>query len=388
MRALGAFALFMLAAVGAAALAGRSTAVSLSAAEREAILSHGPWPLPFAPDPSNRASGNPAAIGLGRSLFFDTRLSRDGDRSCASCHDPAKSFTDSRPRSIGIERVDRNAIALANVRLNRWYGWSGASDNLWAQSLRPILDPRELGATAELVRQRLAAGPGFAATYATVFGSEIASDAPEPALVNLSKALAAFQETISSGRTAFDDFRDAFARGDAAAMSRYPMQAQRGLRIFVGKGQCTFCHFGPNFTNGEFDDVGVRHFAAKGRVDRGRYGGIAALRDSRFNLLGPYNDDAQKGTAAKTSHVEQLHRNWGEFRVPSLRNVADTAPYMHDGSLQTLQDVVRHYSEVDVERLHGDDGQRLIRPLRLSASEAADLVEFLRTLSGEIAYSK
>jgi cytochrome c peroxidase len=167
-------------------------------------------------------------------------------------------------------------------------------------------------------------------------------------------------------------------------MARYPPAAQRGLQMFVGKGQCSACHLGPNFTSGEFEDVGVPHFAEKGRVDPGRHGGIAALQASPFNLLGPYNDDPGKAPGVATRHVEQLHRNWGEFRVPSLRNVARTAPYMHNGSLATLADVVRHYSEVNEERLHGMDGQRLIRPLRLSPAERADLVAFLETLSGEV----
>src|SRR6185436_10246802 len=216
------------------------------------------------------------------------------------------------------------------------------------------------------------------------FGSALASDAPELVLVNTSKALAAFQETITTGRTAFDTFRDALASGDQQAMANYPFGAQRGLKIFVGKGRCSVCHHGANFTSGEFDDIGIPFFAEPGRVDSGRHGCIATLRANPFNLLGTFNDDPGKATAPPTRHVEQLHRNWGEFRVPSLRNVAQTGPYMHNGSLATLQDVVRHYSEVDVERLHGDDGARLIRPLRLSAQEAADLVSFLETLSAKI----
>ena len=337
----------------AATLAARETGVIFTPEERAAILSHGPWPPHIPPDPSNRVSGVPTAIALGRQLFFDTRLSRDGTRSCATCHDPAKSFADGRPRSLGHERLDRNAIALANLRLNRWYGWSGAADSLWAQSLRPILDAKEFGMTAPQLRDRLAGDAALARTYRELFSAELAADAPERMLVNLAKALAAFQETIVTPRTAFDDFRDALERDDAAGIARYPPAAQRGLKIFAGKGRCTVCHFGANFTNGEFDDVGVPYFAEPGRVDTGRYGGIATLRDNPFNLLGPYNDGAD---ATHTRHVEPQHRNWGEFRVPSLRNVARTAPYMHDGSKPTLADVVRHYSEVDQERLHGDDG--------------------------------
>ena len=336
------------------------------------------WP---PPDPSNRVSGRPEAIVLGRRLFFDAQLSSDGQRSCATCHDPAKAFADGRPRSVGAVVVDRNAIALANLRLNRWFGWGGAGDTLWAQSIRPILDPKELGLTPEQVRERVAADAGLAAAYTQVFGTSAESDAPEAALVNVAKALAAFQETIVTPRTRFDDFRDALARGDAVALGRYPLAAQRGLRIFVGTGRCSVCHFGPNFTNGEFDDVGVPHFAEKGRVDTGRFGGIAALRASPFTLLGRYNDDPQAAPGLATRHVEPLHRNWGEFRVPSLRNVARTAPYMHNGSLATLADVVRHYSQVDEDRLHGTPGQRLVRPLRLTPQEQSDLVAFLETLS-------
>jgi cytochrome c peroxidase len=387
MRALAAIAaLSALAAAGGAALVATSDPppVGFSAGERAAILAHGPWPPPHTRDPSNRVSGSPAAIALGKQLFSDTRLSRDGRRSCATCHDPARFFADGRDRSVGLGRVDRNAIALANLRLNRWFGWAGAADSLWAQSLRPILDDKELGATAELVRERLASDAAIAATYMRVFGSALGTDAPDLVLVNVAKALAAFQETITTGRTPFDDFRDALESSDRQAMARYPAAAQRGLKVFVGKGQCSACHFGPNFTNGEFDDVGVPHFAERGRVDQGRHGGIAALRASPFNLLGAFNDDPQRSTAEPTRHVEPQHRNWGEFRVPSLRNVANTAPYMHNGSLATLDAVVRHYSEVDIERLHGDDGARLVRPLRLSPQEADDLVSFLKTLSTAI----
>jgi cytochrome c peroxidase len=379
----GAAALFLFGM--ALSVASSERTVTFSAAERAAVLAQGPWPVPQRPDPSNRHSGNRDAIALGRSLFFSTRLSIDGRQSCATCHDPAKSFTDGKTRSIGRTLVDRNAIALANLRLNRWFGWAGAADSLWAQSIHPIVEEKELGLTAEQVRERLSSEPAFAAAYAPLFHSAVVDDAAERVLVNVAKALAAFQETVLTARTPFDDFRDALERGDRQAMARYPLAAQRGLQIFVRKGNCNVCHFGPNFTSGEFDDVGVPHFAEKGRVDPGRYGGIAALLASPFNLLGPYNDDPAKAAGIPTRHVEQLHRNWGEFRVPSLRNVARTAPYMHNGSLATLKDVVRHYSELDEERLHGHTGARLIRPLRLTTQEAADLVAFLETLSANSA---
>ena len=383
MRLVTRLAIPLLALAAAASAGADELASPFTDAERAAILAHGPWPPVRSADPSNRYSGGPAAIALGRELFSDRRLSRDQDRVCATCHDPAKFFADGRPRSIGRLLTDRNSVALANLRLNRWFGWAGAADSLWAQSIRPILDEKELGLTAGLLRERLATDQAITSSYAGLFGSALRTDEPEQVLVNVAKALAAYQETIVTGRTPFDVFRDALARGDRSGMARYPAAAQRGLRIFVGEGRCTACHFGPNFTSGEFEDVGVPYFAEKGRVDPGRHGGITALRASPFNLLGRYNDDPAPTTALATKHVEQLHRNWGEFRVPSLRNVARTAPYMHDGSLATLADVVRHYSEVNEERLHGMDGQRLIRPLRLSSSEAVDLAAFLETLSDD-----
>src|SRR5690606_8874059 len=162
--------------------------------------------------------------------------------------------------------------------------------------------------------------------------------------------------------------------------ARYPLDAQRGLRIFIGKGNCSVCHFGPNFTNGEFADVGVPFFVGRGAVDSGRHGGIRALKASRYNLLSRWNDDPTRRTAAKTRHVVAQHRNFGEFRVPSLRNVALTAPYMHNGRLATLHDVVRHYSEIDLDRLHSD-GERILQPLHLDAREIDDLVAFLESLS-------
>ena len=118
----------------------------------------------------------------------------------------------------------------------------------------------------------------------------------------------------------------------------------------------------------------------RGRVDAGRHGGIKLLQASRYNLLGPFNDDASRSTATSTRHVELQHRNFGEFKVPSLRNLARTAPYMHNGSLATLRDVLQHYSELPEERLHAD-GERLLVPLHLSPAETNDLLAFLDSLN-------
>ncbi len=330
-------------------------------------------------DPSNRVSGNAAAIALGRALFNDPRLSRPGTIACSSCHQGARGLADGLPRGHGLALSDRNTPGLANVGGQRWFGWDGANDNLWAQSLRPLLDPGEMGGTLALVAATLRGDAGLRAQYRTAFGTDVPVD-DERAAVDAAKALAAWQETQVSGRTPFDDFRDALARGDAAAAARYPAAARRGLAIFVGEGNCGMCHAGPRFSNGEFHDVGVPFFVEPGRVDPGRHDGIRKLQASRYNLLGPFNDDAARSTATGTRHVAREHRNYGEFKVPSLRNVARTAPYMHDGSLKTLRDVIRHYSNLDEDRLHAD-GERILKPLGLEKYDVDSLVAFLETLS-------
>lgn len=352
-------------------------------AETARILQHGPWPAPWLPDPTNRVSGKPAAVAFGRVLFFDRRLSGKGSLSCATCHLPELLFADGRARGEGFGELDRNTPSLLNVRLNRWFGWDGAADSLWAQSLRPIVDKREMAASTSHVGALVRRDAGLAAGYAQAFGEKPSAD-NDVVSVHVGKALAAFQETLASGRTAFDEFRDALESDDQVAARRYPAAAQRGLKIFVGRGNCAVCHFGPNFTNGEFGDVGIPFFAAPGRVDPGRFEGIRKLQSSRANLLGIYNDDPARdapGTAATgTRHVKQEHRNWGEFRVPSLRNVAKTGPYMHNGRLATLRDVVRHYSELNEDRLHAD-GERILKPLGLTERETQDLLAFLESLT-------
>ena len=182
-------------------------------------------------------------------------------------------------------------------------------------------------------------------------------------------------------RTAFDAFRDALVSG---APSDYPVRARRGLKLFVGKGRCAVCHAGPNFTHGEFHSIGLSHFVDSGQVDGGRFSGIEDLKASPYSRTGRFSDEpAVSANDAPVNFVVLKQTNWGEFRVPSLRNVANTAPYMHDGSIAKLEDVVRHYSEIDLERLH-TDGESLLQPLGLSDGEVADLVAFLETLSGEV----
>lgn len=376
------------------AAAERGTLLPFSASEIKRILEHGPWPVPWRGDPSNRVSGKPAAIAFGERLFFDSRLSAGGTVACATCHVPERNWTDGRKLAVGLEETDRNTPSVLNARLHRWFGWGGSGDSLWAQSIRPMLDGLEMGMTEKRVADLIRNDREFACRYRQAFGAPPSPADDDAVMVGAAKALAAFQETLVTGRTPFDEFRDALARGDRKAAARYPQNAQRGLRIFVGKGLCSVCHFGPNFTNGEFDEIGIRHYTRARGIDWGRYTGIKVMEASRFNLLGRYNDDASRATAIFSRYVALDLRNYGQFRVPGLRNVALTAPYMHNGDLATLRDVVKHYSEIDPSRMHlgpdmlDSDGvataipiATILKPLHLTEREIGDVVAFLESLT-------
>lgn len=357
-------------------------APSWTAVERARIAAHGPWPSAPARDPSNRVSGDPRAIAFGQRLFFDGRLSGSGVVHCGFCHLPARAWTDGRATAAAVASGDRNTQTLTNLAQQRWFGWAGSSDSVWMASLRAIVDAHEMAGSHARLAREVRRRPDLACEYRQVFGREPPAD-DDVIAVDIAKALAAFQETLVTPRTAFDEFRDALLRDDRAAMARYPAAAQRGLRLFIGRGNCTLCHSGPGFSNGEFHDTGVPFFIRPGVVDPGRHLGLRQVQSSPLNLLGRFNDDPARddprSSARATRHALLDHRLWGAWRTPGLRDAGATAPYMHNGSLATLRDVVQHYSALPEDRIHAD-GERLLRALNLSAAEIDDLLAFLQSL--------
>jgi cytochrome c peroxidase len=350
--------------------AGADEVPSFSESEIQAILAHGPWPLPSKADSSNRVSGKREAVEFGERLFFEQRLSAVGKFSCGTCHVPERNWTDNQTRGAAVAEVDRNTPTLMNVRLGRWFGWGGGSDSLWSQSIRPILDSRELAASPRHVAELMRNDEQMACRYRRTFGAAPSATDDEQVLVDVGKALAAFMETLDSPPTPFDQFRNALARGERVAPWRYSEAAQRGVKIFIGKGGCDRCHSGPNFSDGEFHANG---FAALGkRADVGRSEGVKRLGESRFNLLGPYNDDPARSGAKETRRVLSETGDSEAFKVPTLRHMLLTPPYGHHGEIERIADVVRHYSET---------GGPEIKPLRLTAAEQTDLVVFLESLS-------
>lgn len=344
--------------------------------ERAMIAAHGPWPAAPPIDSSNTISNNSLAQHFGEQLFFDADLSANSTMACSTCHIPDNFFIDSLPVAQGLIALERNTPTLLNTAQNIWFGWGGESDSLWSHSIIPLTSQKEMAASAELIQERIIQADEYRNTYTELFAIEPSEHSSEQVLVNIAKALAAYQQTLTTKPSEFDAFRTALLEGNIEQATTYSLSAQRGLKLFIGKGNCNLCHFGPNFSNGEFADIGFPFFTADG-IDPGRYNGIKQVQASNFNRLGEYSDDKNSGNRTNSIHLQ--HRNWGEFKVPSLRNIKNTAPYMHDGSLATLADAINHYSTVSEERLHAD-GEKIIQALNLSEQEADDLLDFLNTL--------
>lgn len=347
----------------AAVLAATARAPADGADERAALASLGPWPPPQARDASNRVSGRAEAIALGEALFHSTRLSTVGGLRCATCHEPWRRFTDGRALALGAETGGRHTPSLLNVRLQHWFGWDGGNDSLWSQSIRPMLDPREMRSDASRIAKALRDDDVLRRLYATAFGHPPPAD-DEAALVDAGKALAAYQETLVSERTPFDAFRDAIVRGDVDAAARYPAAARRGLGLFAGRGGCLACHSGASFSDGEFHRSRIASKLPGGAPDDGRTLGVAKLLASPYSRSGRFSDDRAAPAASVTPAQA------GAFRTPGLREIDATAPYMHDGSVANLCDAVLPHA--------ANEGAPATV---LSLAERRDVVAFLRTLS-------
>ena len=351
--------------------------------ERARIALHGPWPVPVPPDPGNEFSGLPWAEEAGRLLFHDNSLSGNNAISCASCHQAAYGFTDGQSVAVGNKVHFRNTQTLLNVGLQRWFGWDGGTDSLWAAAIRPMLSNLEMDNSVQGIATYLRQASQYHAyLQRDVNGSSVALSAMSDDVITVkaAKLIAAHVRTLTSGRTPFDKYRDALVLDKSVDESVFSASARRGLRLFVGKASCHVCHYGANFSNGEFHDIGRPFFTGVGEVDPGRYTGIQRLRTDPYRLSGAFNGTKNKKQIRKTTSVKLSRADWGRWRTPTLRNLTDTAPYMHDGSIATLRAVIDAYADIDPERLHSE-GESILKPLELSEREREDLVAFLKSLS-------
>jgi len=277
-------------------------------------------------------------VALGRKLFFDKRLSRDKTMSCATCHDPQRAFTDGHAVSVGVfgRKGPRNVPTLINRGYGATHFWDGRASSLEEQVLQPIQNPKELDMTVEKIVKRVKKDSSYARRFQVVFGSAVNGE-------DLAMALANYVRTILSGNSPLDRYLS----GQRNAISP---KTRAGLRIFRGKGNCTACHLGPNFSDERFHNTGI------------------AWRNGRLS---------DSGRFAVTDKEQDL----GAFKTPTLREVAQTTPYMHDGSLATLEQVIEFYNR------GGNPNSQLdpeVRPLHLTAEEKEALLVFLKSLSGDI----
>jgi cytochrome c peroxidase len=301
--------------------------------------------LPPVPVPEDNPI-TPAKVALGEKLFFDPGLSADGSISCASCHRPERYFADDKPfsRGVGEKPGERNALSVLNAGYSPNLLWDGRSVTLEDQVRYPVTHPLEMNMTPERVEDYLVASPEYAALFKEAFGEDWI------AWENVCRAVATFERTLLIGNAPFDRF----IAGHREAL---PAAARRGWELFRGKAGCIGCHRydreSPFFTDFEFHNAGIGWSAAK--PDLGRY------------------------------HITKVREEKGAFRTPSLRNVAKTAPYMHDGSLPDLPSVIAHY-------VAGGKPNPLldpkIRPLELSVAEQRDLIAFLESLTSETTYQR
>jgi cytochrome c peroxidase len=287
----------------------------------------------FVPNPSGNPS-SAAKVALGLRLFHERELSATGTIACASCHDPKLAFGDGERTGRGItgRPLRRHTPSLWNVAFSPLLFWDGRASSLEEQVRSPIEHPDEMGSTLAAAADRLRRRPDYVRDFRLAFPQD-----PQPSPQGIARALAAYERTLVSPPTRFD----AFIAGQATLSA----SERDGLAIFLGKGRCGGCHSGVNFTDYNFYDIGLP------------------------------GDDRGRGAVLGLSAADHA------FKTPSLRELAWTAPYMHDGSLATLDDVVRHYERGSVRRptLSGDLPQGLV----LSDAERSDLTAFLETLSSE-----
>jgi len=270
-------------------------------------------------------------VELGKQLYFDKRLSGDNAVACASCHDPKKGWSnaDKTAEGFGGQRGGRSAPTVINSAYQAFQFWDGRAKSLEQQALGPIANPIEMNLPIEKAVEKIGSIQGYQEQFQKVFGEPVTAE-------NLGKAIAAFERTVLSGDAPYDRVR----AGDESALSS---QAREGMQLFFGKANCSSCHSGPNFTDNGFHNIGVSFGSEK--PDMGRF------------------------------EISKLAGDKGSFKTPTLREIAKTGPYMHDGSLATLEEVVEYYDK-------GGTGNEFLDeelfPLKLNVDQKAALVAFLK----------
>lgn len=361
---------------------------------------------PLAADHSNRYADDPRAAALGRELFFDTRLSGDGRVSCASCHQPARDLQDGTALASGVGTTTRRTMPIAGTAHSPWLFWDGRSDSQWSQALGPLESAVEHGGTRTLYAHVVA--EHYREQYESVFGKlpslggvprdagPVANGAWRAAwakipparqddisrvYANIGKAIAAYERRIEPAPSRFDRYVEAELAGRAhTPADSFSADEEAGLRVFIGKGNCTNCHNGALLTDQHFHNTGVPASRLVIAPDSGRATGVRQAIAGEFNCTSRYSDASADDCDELRFAVAEGDELLRAFKTPSLRGVAERAPYMHAGQFATLEEVIAHYDAAP----RAPVGHSELVPLRLSAAERRQLLAFLRTLSAPV----
>jgi len=386
------FLIVLAAAAGVWLATARAPESGWTSQQKEVLRSLWIGSMPDVPlSPSNAVADDPRAAELGYQLFFDSRLSSNGEISCAFCHQPERFFTDSLPIARGVQLAARHTMTVVGAAYSPWQFWDGRKDSLWSQALGPLEDPLEHGGSRLQIARLMATEPKYRDEYERLFGTvPVVPDTDELTTVqqqdvdqifsNVGKSIAAYERLLVHGESRFDRYVQAVLEKDEQRQ-RETMSSDEvaGLRLFIADAQCINCHNGPLFTNFEFHNNGV--LPEQGKVPAlGRVSAVRVARDDPFNCLGDFSDDPQKA-CAELRYTKTGDDLIGAQKTPSLRNVADTAPYMHSGQMHTLADILDLYNRAPLALV----GHNEAKPLNLSGRELKQLEAFLHTLSGPVA---
>lgn len=317
---------------------------------------------PLGADPTNRYADDARAAALGRRIFFDTRFSSNGKVSCATCHQAGRQFQDDAALAQGVGTTDRRTMPIAGTAHSPWQFWDGRKDSQWSQALGPLESPVEHGGTRGQYVRLVA--EAYDDEYRTIFGGDYADTAR--VFANIGKAIAAYERTLEFAPARYDQY--------VATGQGLDEDEVAGLKLFIGKAECTQCHNGPLFTNNDFHNIGVPS------KDVGRAAGARKVLQDEFNCRSRYSDATPDQCAELDHLVAGGHELEGAFKTPSLRNVTTRSPYMHAGQLKTIEEVLEHYNRAPAAIV----GHSELKPLKLSRREIAQLAAFLKTLESEI----
>lgn len=363
---------------------------------------------PLAPDASNAVADNPDAARLGYQIFFDKRFSSNGEVACVSCHLPEKYFTDGKALAVGVGVTSRSSPTIVGTAYHPFIFWDGRADSQWTQALGPMESDVEHGGSRMQYAHLISSDQNYKRQYEALFGElpdlsdsnrfparagpvnkhsnpEVAQawkDMPEEDRATVSKiysyigkAIAAYERLLLPAPSRFDTYAKAIRNDTTEGLDTLTRDEVEGLRLFIGDGRCIECHNGPLFSNDGFANIGTPNPKSK-PFDFGRSIGVNKVINAEFNCASEYSD-ADPSECFELRFIKRIGDDLaGSFKVPGLRNVTKTAPYMHAGQMKDLDEVMDHYNEAPSPLF----GHTMLTRLKLKPHQLDQLKQFMHTL--------